>query len=794
MATETEPVVVRIIASQKDLEKSLAASVRSVERTAAKMEKTLGNIGGGGGTAKVVQFGQAAAKSTQQATFAAQQLSFQLNDIGTSLTGGASPFQVMMQQGSQVAQVMQQVRQQGGSMGSVVAAAFRSMLSPLTLLSFGLIAVAGYAYQYFTAVEEGDKDAQKALKDQRDLIRDLAKEWGEAYPSLAKYNDELERLENISKLKTGIAEETTKATAAMDALGARVDKVLDVFERFPKFKPEIAALRKQWEELDAKVKAGTATTEDAEKMAAALNATISKLPIGTGQKLALSLRNELMPALEAIIARIGDMNEILGKVGDTGQAAFNKMVSLTSIGPAIVSGAGKLFPSQTEMEQAGEEAAGAYATGLVKFLTSDKPLSHANLESGFAGKLKGFLESAPDQGIKIYSGRRSLQRQQELYAEAIRKYGRADLPGHQVAAPTPEAPHVSGRAADLKFDSEAVKKWAHDNAAAFGLAFNVEGEYWHISEATTAKAAKAKKTDLDDWNKKLQESIALQKQANTINQDTTRSVDERKAAIEEEKLFQQGLNEAIAQYGVVSAAQRESIRATAHEAAALGLVADQIATAQKTIAQQSEDQKQRAQEMSQAITQMAQSALGGFVNDLRNGVEAGEAFGNMLDRVVDSIIQFTIQQMFAKNALGGMFSSFLGGGFPGAPGVGGLYHGGGTVGLSAQHDGRRFAPGLWTGAPSYQRGGVAGLRPGEIPAILHKGELVIPRGARTGSGSTAPVVQTTSLGDVNIDMSQTGKVAATSEDAKQFGINVQKLIQREMVKESRPGGLLRQVP
>ena len=43
-------------------------------------------------------------------------------------------------------------------------------------------------------------------------------------------------------------------------------------------------------------------------------------------------------------------------------------------------------------------------------------------------------------------------------------------------------------------------------------------------------------------------------------------------------------------------------------------------------------------------------------------------------------------------------------------------------------------------------------------------------------------------------MSATGMVSAGPDQAKQFGINMQKLIHLEMVRESRPGGLLRKVP
>ena len=61
------------------------------------------------------------------------------------------------------------------------------------------------------------------------------------------------------------------------------------------------------------------------------------------------------------------------------------------------------------------------------------------------------------------------------------------------------------------------------------------------------------------------------------------------------------------------------------------------------------DEQRRAGELlGQQIAQMAQSAIGGLINDLRNGVEAGEAFNNMLNRIIDSLIQMALQSMFSR--------------------------------------------------------------------------------------------------------------------------------------------------
>ena len=57
-----------------------------------------------------------------------------------------------------------------------------------------------------------------------------------------------------------------------------------------------------------------------------------------------------------------------------------------------------------------------------------------------------------------------------------------------------------------------------------------------------------------------------------------------------------------------------------------------------------------------------------------------------------------------------------------------------------------------------------------------------------GRGGNSSV--TNNLGNISIDMSGTGLVSAGPQQAKEFGLQIQKLVQVQMVRESRPGGLL----
>ncbi|MDW5315496.1 hypothetical protein [Rhizobium sp. PL01] len=141
-----------------------------------------------------------------------------------------------------------------------------------------------------------------------------------------------------------------------------------------------------------------------------------------------------------------------------------------------------------------------------------------------------------------------------------------------------------------------------------------------------------------------------------------------------------------------------------------------------------------------------------------------------------------IQSIFAKNALGGVISGFFGGAGVAGVGVGVKHHGTKTGGSNAV---RNVSPAIFANAPRLHNG----LLPGEFPAILQRGETVIPKGtARAGrlgnnSGNTY-------LGDVQVDVS-TGMVTASNDDARTLGRRIDTAVQAVLVRESRPGGLLR---
>lgn len=119
--------------------------------------------------------------------------------------------------------------------------------------------------------------------------------------------------------------------------------------------------------------------------------------------------------------------------------------------------------------------------------------------------------------------------------------------------------------------------------------------------------------------------------------------------------------------------------------------------------------------------------------------EAGKfEFDNMVSSMLLSIARLTFQQNVANPiinaAMAGMGSLFSGGGWSGtsenlassysAPTVtGAFHHTGGIVGTSGTN--RSISANAFAGSTRYHSGGIAGLKPNEIPAVLEKGEEVL---------------------------------------------------------------------
>lgn len=167
----------------------------------------------------------------------------------------------------------------------------------------------------------------------------------------------------------------------------------------------------------------------------------------------------------------------------------------------------------------------------------------------------------------------------------------------------------------------------------------------------------------------------------------------------------------------------------------------------------------------------AGDAIGAWIDGTMDGAEAmdaiRDAFLKFAADFLRQIAQMILQQIIF-NAISGMKGT---GGIGGA--IAGLFHSGGVAGSAGP---TRMASPAWFGnAVRYHTGGIAGLKPNEVPAVLEKGEEILtredPRHVANG-GAAAPGGGTTNLKVVNaIDAPGVLEAALATKEGERVLVN-----------------------
>ena len=116
---------------------------------------------------------------------------------------------------------------------------------------------------------------------------------------------------------------------------------------------------------------------------------------------------------------------------------------------------------------------------------AQRPDSFSGMKPDFSSALERMFQSAPENirsQLRVMSGYRSPERQQQLWNQALEKYGSPEAARKWVAPPG-NSQHNHGTAADLRYLDPEALKWAHANAPQYGLAFPLSNENWHIELA-----------------------------------------------------------------------------------------------------------------------------------------------------------------------------------------------------------------------------------------------------------------------------------------------------------------------
>lgn len=200
-------------------------------------------------------------------------------------TAGFMPWwTVALQQGPQVAQVFNDIRASGSSIGPAVSAAFLQLVNPVSLVTIGVIAASAAAIQYGIDVLSSTENSAEALQKQAQLIQQVAQRWGEAVPALQAYADELQRAQDRALGQEGIDQlaerELEKVRASIGDVRAEFAALSTDLQQSSEEVAIVNEFQKAFLEFAKSAEEGSLKTEEVERVTAAMAAIIdgSALP------------------------------------------------------------------------------------------------------------------------------------------------------------------------------------------------------------------------------------------------------------------------------------------------------------------------------------------------------------------------------------------------------------------------------------------------------------------------------------------------------------------------------------
>ncbi|MEP1498064.1 phage tail length tape measure family protein, partial [Pseudophaeobacter sp.] len=269
-------------------------------------------------------------RSHQLAAGQVGNLTAQFNDIGVMMAAGQNPFQLAIQQGTQITQVI-------GNMGAAGAAkalkaALVSMVSPLTLITIGSIAAGAALVNWLTGADEDIatvEDQLEALGDAIDTYADKAaktrfstaemiEEFGKASPELRLVISDLAALAKMDAQKA--IDATAKSVRALALEADSVNKYSNMADaqRFLGLGSVGRANREAGHQFAENLVLLDSTADAATRLAAALDIRDQLLDAAGGLKGLNTLQEEFYTGL---LATIRDLEVFAGTL----QAPWNEL-------------------------------------------------------------------------------------------------------------------------------------------------------------------------------------------------------------------------------------------------------------------------------------------------------------------------------------------------------------------------------------------------------------------------------------------------------------------------------------
>lgn len=283
--------------------------------------------------------------------------------------------------------------------------------------------------------------------------------------------------------------------------------------------------------------------------------------------------------------------------------------------------------------------------------------------------------------------------------------------------PTPTKPTRAGR---VKADpNEATVKALELEAATYGMTAEQIALYRLQVEGASQAQLERARSALD--------SIAADEQFEAAVRASEEAVKAENAALYEAREAQRTYLDAVIAsvdptYALVQELERlEQLMATFPEHAEI--IQEAMLNVHEEMDGLGDKTEETEDEMSQFAIQAARNIQSSFADFLFDPFDKG--LDGMLRGFVDTLRRMAAE-MLAQAALKSFFTAMADGSTTGiwAQLAAGIQHTGGIAGSGPT---RRVSPLLFANAPRYHDGGIAGLAPTEVPAILQRGEEVLPR-------------------------------------------------------------------
>lgn len=262
---------------------------------------------------------------------------------------------------------------------------------------------------------------------------------------------------------------------------------------------------------------------------------------------------------------------------------------------------------------------------------------------------------------------------------------------------------------------------------------NLVNEHRKLQETIDAETESRKK--MEQAQKSFETNISNAKEQTEAMKAEAESMGMAEAAAEAYRMEQELINKTMQDFGSLSTSQSQEIKKVAE---AYGAAAEQL----KKVQEEQKAAEKQADLMAEAQQRFSENLAEGLTNAIWGAENASDAFRNMAIELSKAATQAQILALIQRmtGQAGGnneqnmfvLFGKALAGAASGSSGGGGnsgfissvmasQMH---TGGIGGQHGSKRSVPASnFIGAPRFHNG----LRPNEFPAILERGEGVIPK-------------------------------------------------------------------